>query len=100
MQWGNEDNMMFVAGATRPDQLAQVRELAPNHFFLIPGLGAQGGKLEDVAEKALNKEIGVLVNASRNIIYASSGTDFDIQAGIAAKSIQQQMELILDQRQM
>ncbi len=97
MQWGNTGNMMFVVGATQVDQLAGIRDLVPDHFFLIPGVGAQGGKLQDIAAKAMNKDVGIIVNASRSIIYASSGTDFDQQAENAAKALQQQMEAILDQ---
>ncbi len=100
INWGNVDNMMFVVGATHSDQVSHIRELAPNHFFLIPGVGAQGGKLEDIAAKAMNKEVGILVNASRSIIYASSGEDFDVQAGKAAKALQGQMDAILKQHQL
>ncbi len=97
MQWGNTGNMMFVVGATQADQVSNIRDLVPDHFFLIPGVGAQGGKLDDIAAKAMNKDVGIIVNASRSIIYASPGADFDQQAGNAAKALQQQMETILDQ---
>ena len=100
MNWGTPDNMMFVVGATHSDQLTHARDLAPDHFFLIPGVGAQGGKLEDIAAKAMNKEVGILVNASRSIIYASAGEDFDLQAGKAAKALQIQMEAILEQQKL
>ncbi len=99
MNWGTYDNMMFVVGATHSDQLSNIRDLVPDHFFLIPGVGAQGGNLEDIAAKAMNKEVGILVNASRSIIYASSGEDFDLQAGKAAKALQMQMNAILEQNQ-
>src|SRR5204863_4358567 len=71
-QWGTADNMMYVIGATRPEMFAQVRALAPDHFFLVPGVGAQGGDLKMIAEHGMNKQCGLLVNVSRNIIYASS----------------------------
>ena len=99
MNWGTSDNMMFVVGATHSDQLTHIRDLAPEHFFLIPGIGAQGGNLEDIAAKAMNKEVGILVNASRSIIYASSCEDFDLHAGKAAKDLQLQMDAILEQNQ-
>lgn len=100
MNWGTPDNMMFVVGATHSDQLTHVRDLAPDHFFLIPGVGAQGGKLEDIAAKAMNKEVGILVNASRSIIYASADEDFDLQAGKAAKALQTQMEASLERQKL
>ena len=74
--WGNEEDTMFVVGATRIEQLQQVRTCVPNHFLLIPGVGAQGGNLEDVMRYAMNSDVGILVNASRSILYASSGQDF------------------------
>ncbi len=95
LQWGSPDNMMFVVGATQADVLSSVRELVPDHFFLVPGVGAQGGKLKDVARVTMNKDVGILVNSSRNIIYASSEDDFDLKARIAAQGLQQQMESIL-----
>ena len=76
-QWGTPQNTMFVVGATKIEQLAEIRELLPEHFFLIPGVGAQGGSLEEVSRRAMNKDIGILVNASRQIIFASSGTTWD-----------------------
>jgi orotidine-5'-phosphate decarboxylase len=74
--WGNEDDTMFVVGATRIEPLACVRACVPNHFLLIPGIGAQGGSLEDVMKYATNSDVGILVNASRSILYASNGKDF------------------------
>jgi len=94
-RWGTPDNTMFVVGATHPDFLSSVREIVPDHFLLIPGVGAQGGKLGDIARKVMNKDVGIIVNSSRNIIYASSGKDFDTAARMAAKSLQQQMAHIL-----
>lgn len=78
--WGNEEDTMFVVGATRIEQLKQVRRCVPNHFLLIPGVGAQGGNLEDVMTHAINNDIGILVNASRSILYASSSSDFALAA--------------------
>ncbi len=100
IQWGTADNIMFVVGATQADELSGIRDLVPDHFFLIPGVGAQGGKLEDIAAKAMNENVGIIVNASRSIIYASSGKDFDLQAGKAAKTLQGQMDAILLQHQL
>lgn len=74
--WGNEKNLMFVIGATNPDEFSQIRKLTPGHFYLVPGVGAQGGSLQDISEKAMINDCGLLVNASRAIIYASAGEDF------------------------
>ncbi|MDX9941545.1 MAG: orotidine-5'-phosphate decarboxylase [Bacteroidales bacterium] len=97
-QWGTPDNLMFVVGATRPEMLQNIRQIAPVHFFLIPGVGAQGGSLEDVSRLAMTKDCGILVNVSRNIIFASSGRDFAQKAGEAALSYQQQMEKLLAEK--
>lgn len=94
-EWGNVGNMMFVVGATRADFIADLRKLVPNHFFLVPGVGAQGGSLSDVAAAGLNNDIGLLVNSSRGIIYADSGENFAFKAKEAAKEIQSEMEQIL-----
>ncbi|MES2387795.1 MAG: orotidine-5'-phosphate decarboxylase [Bacteroidota bacterium] len=94
-QWGNTENLMFVAGATRPEQLAKVRALVPDHFLLVPGVGAQGGNLQDVAGAALTSECGLLVNSSRGIIHASQGEDFAEHAAQKAKEMQQQMAMLL-----
>jgi len=90
-QWGNPDQLMLVAGATHPDQLAMVRKLAPDYFLLVPGVGAQGGSLDDVCQAALTSECGLLVNSSRQIIYASNGSDFAEAAGEMAKNLQSEM---------
>jgi orotidine-5'-phosphate decarboxylase len=90
--WGSKDNMMFVAGATRGEQLSRVRALVPDHFLLIPGVGVQGGDLEDVARRTLVNNSGILVNVSRSIIYASNAdNDFAQKAAHVAKKYQQQM---------
>lgn len=95
-QWGSPENLMYVVGATRADGIGEVRKLVPNHFFLVPGVGAQGGSLEDVANYGWNDDCGLLVNSSRAIIYASQGDDFAEKASAAAAQLQQEMSLILD----
>ena len=89
--WGNEDNMMYVVGATKADMLTDVRRIVPNSFLLVPGVGAQGGSLEEVCRYGLTNDCGLLVNSSRGIIYASNGTDFAEAAGREAQKLQQQM---------
>lgn len=93
--WGNPENTMFVVGATRAEQIGEVRSWAPDNFFLVPGVGAQGGSLEDVVKYGWNKDCGLLINSSRAIIYASNGEDFAVRASLEAKSIQQDMASIL-----
>jgi len=90
--WGTKENLMFVVGATQEQQLKHIRSLLPEHFFLIPGVGAQGGDVSTVCRHTLNGDAGVLINVSRAIIYASSGKDFAGRAKEAAKSYQKQME--------
>ena len=94
-QWGNPDNMMYVVGATKADMLTQVRAIVPNSFLLVPGVGAQGGSLEEVCKYGLTNECGLLVNSSRGIIYASNGLDFAERAGEEARKLQQQMAAVL-----
>lgn len=89
--WGSEENMMFVVGATKAEMLSQVRKYIPNHFLLVPGVGAQGGSLEEVAKYGMNKDIGLLVNSSRGIIFASNGKDFAEKARAEALKLQKQM---------
>lgn len=91
-EWGSEENIMFVTGATHPSELKGIRALAPNSFFLVPGVGAQGGDLHAVVESAKNKEIGLLINSSRGIIYASDKDDFALAAGKAAKALKEEMQ--------
>lgn len=93
--WGSKNNLMFVVGATRAEMLEKVREIAPEHFLLVPGVGAQGGSLSEVARYGLNKDCGLLVNASRSIIFASTGTDFASKAAEEAKKMQEEMSVIL-----
>jgi len=89
--WGSAENMMYVVGATRPESLKEIRKLIPDHFLLIPGVGAQGGSLSDVCQAGMNDQCGLLVNSSRGIIYCSDGEDFAEAAGEAAKGLQQEM---------
>ncbi|MDE6493134.1 MAG: orotidine-5'-phosphate decarboxylase [Bacteroidales bacterium] len=91
-QWGTEQNTMYVVGATKAAMLQEVRRIVPRHFLLVPGVGAQGGSLEEVCENGLVKDdIGLLINASRSILYASKNTDFAHAAGMEASRMQQQM---------
>ncbi|GAB5419301.1 MAG: orotidine-5'-phosphate decarboxylase [Crocinitomicaceae bacterium] len=94
--WGTPENLMFVVGATRAEGIGEVRKVAPDNFFLVPGVGAQGGSLEDVANYGWNTDCGLLVNSSRGIIYASQELDFATKAGEAAKALQVDMARILN----
>ena len=94
-QWGNEENMMYVVGATKAEMLEDVRRIVLGSFLLVPGVGAQGGSLEEVCKHGLNKDCGLLVNSSRGIIYASNGMDFADCAREEAKKLQQQMAAVL-----
>lgn len=89
--WGNADNMMYVVGATQGEAFKDIRRHAPNHFLLVPGIGAQGGSLHDVCQYGMNKDCGLLVNSSRGIIYASNGTDFAQVAAEKAREVQEEM---------
>lgn len=93
--WGTDENLMYVVGATRAEEIAEVRALVPNHFFLVPGVGAQGGSLQDVVQYGWNDNCGLLVNSSRGIIYASNALNFAEKAGEEAKKIQIEMAEIL-----
>ena len=95
--WGSDEQLMYVVGATRADALEEIRAIASSHFLLVPGVGAQGGSLQDVAKYGMNNDCGLLVNSSRGIIYASSGEDFAEKAGEQAKKLQSQMKDLLDQ---
>jgi len=94
-KWATADQLMFVLGATKTEHLARLRSIAPEHFFLVPGVGAQGGSLEEVLKQATNKDYGVIVNSTRGIIYQSNGLDFAQAAGSAARTLQQEMERLL-----
>lgn len=89
--WGNADNMMYVVGATQGEAFKDIRRHAPNHFLLVPGIGAQGGSLHDVCQYGMNKDCGLLVNSSRGIIYASNGVDFAQVAAEKAREVQEEM---------
>lgn len=95
-EWGTEDNMMYVVGATQASMLRGIRGIVPDHFLLVPGVGAQGGSLEEVAEHGMNSRCGLLVNASRSIIYASAGRDFAEAAALEAQQMQMQMSGFLE----
>jgi orotidine-5'-phosphate decarboxylase len=92
-EWGTSDQLMFVVGATRAEEIAEVRKLAPDNFFLVPGVGAQGGSLEEVVNYGANEQCGLLVNSSRAIIFAGNGYDFANEAKKEALKIQSEMEL-------
>lgn len=94
-EWGTPDNMMYVVGATKATMLSNIRKIIPHHFLLVPGVGAQGGSLEEVVKYGMNDDCGLLVNSSRGIIYASSGADFAQAAAERAKDMQQQMAKFL-----
>jgi orotidine-5'-phosphate decarboxylase len=89
---GSEENLMFVVGATKPQEFSIIRKHAPNHFLLVPGVGAQGGSLEEVIKYGKSVDLGLLINASRSIIYASNGIDFAEAASLEAKKLQQEMK--------
>ena len=90
-RWGSPDNLMYVVGATQADSFTAIRRLTPDHFYLVPGVGAQGGSLEDISKKAMNGDVGLLVNASRAVIYASGGEDFAAAAMAAADAYHREM---------
>ena len=96
--WATSEQMMFVVGATHPEELGEIRKMLPDYFFLVPGVGAQGGDLQAVAHNGLNDECGLLVNSSRGIIYASNGSDFAVRAGEEAKKLQEQMSVLLKEK--
>jgi len=87
-------------GATKAEKLKEIRKIVPDHFLLVPGVGAQGGSLQEVAQNGLNSQCGLLVNSSRGIIYASNSIDFAKKAGEAAKNIQQEMNVLLQEKQL
>ena len=91
-QWGNDENMMYVVGATQGKMFEDIRKLAPTHFLLVPGVGAQGGSLQEVCKYGMTKDCGLLVNSSRGIIYASNGEDFAEVAAQKAQELQQEMK--------
>ena len=94
-KWGTINNLMYVVGATRAEMLKDIRKLVPDHFLLVPGVGAQGGSLDEVAKYGLNSKCGLLVNSSRGIIFADNTENFDTVAGEKAKEMQLEMEKYL-----
>jgi orotidine-5'-phosphate decarboxylase len=94
-QWGTPENMMYVVGATQAQQLETIRKIVPDHFLLVPGVGAQGGSLREVANYGMTKDIGLLVNASRSIIFASNHEDFAEKAREEAMKMQKEMEALM-----
>jgi orotidine-5'-phosphate decarboxylase len=97
--WKNSKNLMYVVGATKADFFKKIRQIVPNHFLLVPGVGAQGGSLKEVCKFGLNLNVGLLINSSRGIIYASNAKDFAQKAAQKAKDLQQQMKTILLEHQ-
>ncbi|HJV78830.1 MAG TPA: orotidine-5'-phosphate decarboxylase [Paludibacter sp.] len=95
LNWGTDENMMYVVGATKAEMLTDIRAIIPEHFLLVPGVGAQGGSLAEVAKYGLNSTCGLLVNSSRQIIYASSDADYAKAARLEAEKVQLEMEQIL-----
>jgi len=98
VEWGSIDEMMFVAGATRAEMLTDLRKIVPHHFILVPGVGAQGGSLQEVSKYGMNSQCGLLVNSSRGIIFADNGNDFAKVAGEKAEEIQKEMAEILKEK--
>jgi len=96
-QWTGPDRLMYVVGATQAERIGAIRKLAPDHFFLVPGIGAQGGDLDSVSKNGMNARCGLLVNSSRAIIYASSGKDFADAAAREARKVQEEMDRNLQQ---
>lgn len=97
-QWAGKEKMMYVVGATKADMLADIRKIVPEHFLLVPGVGAQGGSLEEVARYGMNEHCGLLVNSSRGIIFADNTEKFAEVAGLKAKELQMQMEILLKEK--
>ena len=95
-KWHNAKNLMYVVGATKAEYLANIRRIIPNAFLLVPGVGAQGGDLKEVCQYGLNDSVGLIINASRAVIYASQGEDFAEKAGEVAENLQKEMATILD----
>ena len=96
-KWGDENNLMYVVGATKAESMKEIRAIVPDNFLLVPGVGAQGGSLSEVAKYGMNSQCGLLVNSSRNIIYASPGEDFADRAADEARKIKEEMSILLSQ---
>ncbi|MGB0896662.1 MAG: orotidine-5'-phosphate decarboxylase [Flavobacteriaceae bacterium] len=95
--WENSENLMYVVGATKAEYFKEIRQIVPNNFLLVPGVGAQGGNLQDVCKYGMSENVGLLINSSRGIIYASNGVDFAEAAATKALELQQQMAEILNE---
>jgi orotidine-5'-phosphate decarboxylase len=95
LTYKNAEQLMFVIGATQPESFKSVREIVPNHFLLVPGVGAQGGSLEAVCQYGLNADVGLLINSSRDIIFAGNDANFAQKASEKALEIQQKMEILM-----
>ena len=93
--WANSDRLMYVVGATRPEYFERIRRIVPDHFLLVPGVGAQGGSLKEVCQYGLNRDVGLLINSSRGIIYASQEKDFAAKSAEKAEELQKEMAAIL-----
>lgn len=98
MEWGSAEEMMFVVGATHPEKIQEVRAIAPDHFFLVPGVGAQGGELHQISKYGMNDTCGLLINSSRGILFAGKDQDFAAKARAAALEIQQEMAQLLHKK--
>jgi orotidine-5'-phosphate decarboxylase len=98
--WGTPDNIMYVAGATKPEMISQIRKHAPNHFLLIPGIGTQGGSLNEVSQNGLNSKCGIIVNASRSVIFANNSENFAQTAFLKASELQKEMEDVLKKQRL
>jgi orotidine-5'-phosphate decarboxylase len=95
LDWANSDRLMYVVGATRPEYFDRIRRIVPDHFLLVPGVGAQGGSLKEVCQYGLNSEVGLLINSSRGIIYASQDDDFATRSAEKAEELQKEMAAIM-----
>ena len=99
-KWGDKNNMMYVVGATKPEYIEKIRSIIPDHFLLMPGVGAQGGDLNEICKYALNDNIGIIVNSSRSIIYASDNETYASAAAEQAMTLQKEMKAILSERKL
>lgn len=98
MEWGSAEELMFVIGATHPEKMQEIRAIAPDYFFLVPGVGAQGGALQKISRYGFNDHCGLLVNSSRGIIFAGNDEDFAAKARAAALEVQREMAKLLNER--
>lgn len=97
-EWGDKQNMMYVVGATKAEMLRGIRDIVPDHFLLVPGVGAQGGSLQEVAKYGMNSHCGLIVNSSRGIIFADKTEQFAVRAGEEARKLQGEMEILLKEK--